>query len=443
MRGMDAQGGAERRDTITIERPAERGRELALRRVSLATIGVYAAVVLVLFPDGSPSSRARLGQLLLIALGGAAVVAIVRRAPDWSLGPGSLLLGFAMVATGVGAAGERALRRMGPSDVIGIAATVAGVALVVLGWRRVLARTRPRWIAVAIALAATGAIIQAGVYPAVWALLATNRGAPPPISDRTPANVGLRYQEVRIASHDGLHLAGWWIPSENGAAVIVLTGSGSTRDDGLAHARFLARAGYGVLLPDFRGHGDSPGRSMELGWGADRDLSAMVSWVLDRPTVEEGVGVHGLSLGAMVAITTAARDPRIQAIVADGPTAQTWADARLTLGLNPVMWESWWLRFHLIELLAPEPEPRPIVESLRAFEAPVLMISGDGTREAGLVSVYAAAAPDHVSRWSIPDAPHSLALFRAPDEYPRRVLGLFDRTLLPAGTMGATRGGSR
>ena len=415
---------------IELERPRGTGRELALRRASLLTIGLYATVALVLFPDGSPSRRARLVELAVITLAGFVVSALVRRAPAWSLGPGSLLLGFGMLAPGFGAILERVVRRTWPADLIGISAVVAGIALIVLGWRRVLRGVTPSWVAVAVALAGSGIILQVAVYPAAWALLATHRGAPPPLSDRTPADFGLPYRDLRIPSHDGLPLAAWWIPPENGAAVIVLTGSGSTRDDGLTHARFLARAGYGVLIPDFRGHGDSPGRSMEAGWGADRDLSALVTWVIDRPGVSDEVGVLGLSLGAMVAITAAARDPRIAAIVADGPTSQTWADARLAPGMNPLMWESWWLRFHLIKLLAPEPEPRPLVESLRSFDAPVLMISGGSRREEGLVTVYARAAPDHVTLWALPDAPHSLGIFRLPGEYRRRALRLFDRTLL-------------
>ena len=416
--------------SIELERPRGTGRELALRRASLLTIGLYATVALVLFPDGSPSRRARLVELALITLAGFIVSALIRRAPGWSLGPGSLLLGFGMLAPGFGAILERVVRRTWPADLIGIGAVVAGVALIVLGWRRVLKGVAPAWIAVAVALAGSGVIIQVAVYPAAWALLATNRGAPPPLSDRTPADFGLPYRDLRIPSHDGLPLAAWWIPPENGAAVIVLTGSGSTRDDGLTHARFLARAGYGVLIPDFRGHGDSPGRSMEAGWGADRDLSSLVTWVLGQPGVGDEVGVLGLSLGAMVAITAAAHDPRIAAIVADGPTSQTWADARLAPGMNPLMWESWWLRFHLIKLLAPEPEPMPLVESLRSFDAPVLMISGGSRREEGLVTVYARAAPDHVTLWALPEASHSLGLFRLPEEYRRRALGLFDRTLL-------------
>lgn len=405
-------------------------REQRLRRAGCATIAFYATSVLVLSPEGSPSNRARIAAFVLIALSAALVANTVRRAPDWSLGWGSLLFGFAMVTVGAGVVAERAYRRMWPSDLLGVAAGVAGASLVVYGWRHVLRRVERTWVAIGIAVSATLLLIQVLLYPAAWALLATNRGAPPELSSRTPASLGLPYHDVRIPSYDGLRLAAWWIPSRNGSAVIVLTGSGSTRDDVLEHAALSARAGYGVLIPDFRGHGDSPGRSMQLGWGAEHDVSALVTWALRRPSVTGRIGVHGLSLGAMVAISAAGDDPRIAAIVAEGPTSRTWADARLAPGMSPLTWASWWMRFSLIGLLAPEEEPEPLLDSLRRSRAPVLMIAGQDDRETGLIEAYAAATPHRVTAWSLPDAPHAMAIFRHPDAYARQVLGLFDGVLL-------------
>lgn len=415
---------------IAVEAPLEEGRELRLRRGSCLAIGSYAAFALVISPEGTPSYRARAQTLALIVAFAFVAVRIVRAAPRWSLGTGSLLLGFPMIAVGAGVVGERVYRSRGPRELLGVAASAAAVTLVVLGWRHLLRRVGRPWVAAGIAVAGTLVLIQLVLYPAAWALLATNRGAPPVATDRTPADLGLAFDDVRIPSHDGLELAAWWIPSGNGAAVIMLTGSGSTRDDVLQHAALLARGGYGVLVPDFRGHGATPGRSMELGWGADRDVEALVTWLEGRRELTGGIGVHGLSLGAMVAITTAAEDPRIRAIVAEGPTSRTWEDARLAPGMNPLMWASWWTRLHLARWLAPEEEPPPLVEALRRTEAPVLMISSDDEREQGLISAYAHAAPETVTAWSLADTPHALAAFRHPEEYRARVLGLFDATLL-------------
>lgn len=418
---------------IAVEAPFEAPHELRLRRASSLTIAVYAAFVLAIAPEGHTSLRARVAMLALVASAWLIAAAVVRAAPRWSLGAGSLLLGFPMVAVGAGVVGERVYRSRGPRELLGVAASAAAVTLVVLGWRHLLRRVGRPWVAAGIGIAGTLVLIQIVIYPAAWALLATNRGAPPVATDRTPADVGLAFDDVRIPSYDGLDLAAWWLPSENGAAVIVLTGSGSTRDDVLGHAAFLARSGYGVLVPDFRGHGETPGRSMELGWQADRDVSALVTWLREQPRITGGIGIHGLSLGSMVAITAAADDPRIAAIVAEGPTSRTWADARLAPGMNPLMRASWWMRLHLARVFAPEEEPIPLVEALGRIEAPILMISSDDPREQGLISVYAEAAPNTVTTWALDDTPHAIALFRYPEEYRRRVLGLFDAALLDRG----------
>ena len=80
---------------------------------------------------------------------------------------------------------------------------------------------------------------------------------------QTPGDYGLVYEEVSLDSCDDTTLAGWYLPSQNGAAVIMLHGYGGTRLQVLPQAAMLGNAGYGVLLypkelwniPDV-GHGD-------------------------------------------------------------------------------------------------------------------------------------------------------------------------------------------
>ena len=67
------------------------------------------------------------------------------------------------------------------------------------------------------------------------------------------------YHDVTFEATDGARLAGWYRPSANGAAVLVVHGGGSDRKGAVAHARMLARRGYGVLLYDARGRGESDG----------------------------------------------------------------------------------------------------------------------------------------------------------------------------------------
>ncbi|MGZ8804469.1 MAG: alpha/beta hydrolase, partial [Microbacterium sp.] len=141
------------------------------------------------------------------------------------------------------------------------------------------------------------------------------------VGAQTPADVGLRYGDVEFRTADGVRLSGWYIPSRNRAAVVLLHGAGSTRSNVLDHAEVLARHDYGVLLFDARGHGRSGGRAMDFGWYGDEDIAAAVSFLQSQPGVDDNrIAAVGMSMGGEEAIGAAGSDPRISAVVAEGAT---------------------------------------------------------------------------------------------------------------------------
>jgi dienelactone hydrolase len=96
------------------------------------------------------------------------------------------------------------------------------------------------------------------------------------------------------------------VPSLNGAAVIAFPG----RSSPVEHVRMLARHGYGVLMLDMRGQGESEGDPNAFGWGSDKDLDAAIALVESRPDVEGGrIGGLGLSVGGELMIEAAASIP--------------------------------------------------------------------------------------------------------------------------------------
>lgn len=395
----------------------------------MATPFVFAIVVLVLMPEGARPVGARALAAAVVAAAATVTVVIARKATDRVRGAGMLIMGLAALAVTGGVVVSRVAVAVSMRELLGLLVGLAGLVLVVAGWRRLLHDIGPPWVRAVVAVVATLAVAQFVLLPAGVALDVTNRFRPA-ASGRTPHDLGLTYEDVRIPSTGGVAIAAWWIPASNGAAVVVLPGAGSTRDDVLAHAAFVAREGYGVLLLDWRGHGASEGRPMEFGWGAERDVRAAVSWLLDRPGVTRGIGLLGLSMGAEVALTTAALDPRVDAVLAEGASARTWADARRDPNAHPVSLANEWVIFALLEALAPEPRPAPLIEAVTRIEAPVLLITGAPANEASLGPVSADAAPGVVELWAVPDAPHVGALARHPNEYRERVLALFERSLL-------------
>ncbi len=400
-----------------------------LPSIAVGAFVLYPLIALVLLPEGSDSLASRLWAAALIAGAVAAAIAIGRRAQRWIRGTAMLVVGSVGIAVTGGVVVKRVMSGIGVRESAGILFAAASVTLVVIGWRRALHGIRRVWVRSAVAVVGSLLVAQLALLPAIFALDVTNR-ARPQESGRTPADLGLAFRDVRITTPDGVRLAAWWIASRNGAAVLVLPGAGSTRDDVLDHAALVARAGYGALLLDWRGHGASEGRLNEFGWGADRDVRTAVSWVLRRPEVTGRVGLLGLSMGGEVAITAAADDARISAVVAEGVSVRTLADARQRQNEWLVPLENDALMFGLVRLLGPASPPGPMTDAFRRMgDRPVLLIAGNDPAEAELGPVYASAAPTSVTLWSLPDTAHIQALSVHPGDYRTRVLLLFDSAL--------------
>ena len=131
--------------------------------------------------------------------------------------------------------------------------------------------------------------------------------------------LGVAHEDVSFTTSDGLTLHGWYIPSRNGAAIVDFPGRLGTQ----AHARMLARHGYGVLLFDRRGEGRSEGGGNMLGWGGDKDIIAAVDWLKQRPDVDpRRIGGIGFSVGGELMLEAAAKDPDLAAVVSDGAGAR-------------------------------------------------------------------------------------------------------------------------
>lgn len=349
-------------------------------------------------------------------------------------GPALVSIGSGAAATAVGAGLVPHLVKDGltPTAVAAVVLVVGGLALLVSGVIRTMrARRWPGRLLVVVATVVFTALVLLIVGPAV---LATN--VPPTELGDTPADLGLEAQDVTIRTEDGVDIAGWYVPSTNGAAVVARHGSGSTRSNVLPEAEVLARHGYGVLLVDARGHGESDGDAMDFGWNGDADTTAATRWLDARPEVDgDRIGVFGSSMGGEEAIGAAAVDPLIRAVVAEGVTGRIaedkawYSDRYGARGWVQEQIER--LQYGLADLLTAADRPTSLRDAIRAADDTrfLLITAGDLADEGHAAADLAAAGGDRVEVWTVEGAGHTDGLAVSPEEWERRVVGFLDEHL--------------
>jgi fermentation-respiration switch protein FrsA (DUF1100 family) len=419
--------------------PALREREFQIFGLSALTIVAYRLddAFLQMNPGTSPGDHLSNGLLPAAILLAASLAWPIMATSVRALV--SLLIGLLALTTGIATSGYHAYSD-GPSgsDWSGLLAIAASIILLGLGvWLTHCAIAKPvrrdwRWAGkrTLVVVGAVAAILFV-VAPIVFATVVTDF----PRQDlccETPADYGLTYENVTFQSTDGLELAAWYIPSRNGATIVAVSGV-NTRVGAIKHAAMLAERGYGVLLYDKRGTGESEGDPHLFGWDAQPDITGALDYLESRPDVDpDRIGAIGLSLGGEILLEAAAHDERIHAVVADGPGARSIkeemlsTDSQINLGVPFI-----WANNQVIAILSGDDAPERLDHLVaRIAPRPLMLIAAGTGVEPDLMQIYYDAASEPKTLWEIPESHHIKGLISVPDEYEQRVIEFFDAELL-------------
>ena len=260
-------------------------------------------------------------------------------------------------------------------------------------------------------------------------------------------------QDFAVRAPDGVLLRGWKVrpPQSNGSWVLLFHGVADNRVGVIGQSEFLLCAGYSVLMMDARAHGASEGPVATYGWLERNDTRAIIDALISselnpclsiqwsRPGSPCPVLPHiyalGESMGAGIALQSAAADPRIEAVVAEASFADLreasydyaglrWSPLLGKTFFAPFSWTLLYRGASLAGFSTAGVSPQMAVAS-RAF--PVLLICDE--KDVALPCrhsrmIYAAArGPKEL--WVVPRAFHTAALGFQPEEFRRRVLTFF------------------
>ena len=341
-------------------------------------------------------------------------------------------LGALVTAIGIGLVPHVTDDTASVAAIVSIVSVVSGIAALVVGTAAALRGRRLPLVIAGVVIALIGtAVVVSVVSPAV---AVTN--VPPSAITATPADLDLGYDSITLTTSDGVELAAWYLPGSNGAGVVVRHGAGSTRSDVLDRAAVLADAGYGVLLVDARGHGDSGGTAMDFGWYGDLDITAAVDFLAARPEIDDDrIGVVGFSMGGEEAIGAASADDRIRAVVAEGATARRATDKRWLSDAygwrGRIQEQLEQMQDVVTDYLSEASPPTPLHEAVSsATETRFLLITAGAVADERHAAAFIAHdARDRVAIWTVDDAGHTDGYDTAPDDWQRRVIGFLDETL--------------
>lgn len=276
-----------------------------------------------------------------------------------------------------------------------------------------------------------GALLVIGIGFAATVPLMRRRD-PDPL--QLPHDHGMAGEAIEFLSRDKTVLGGWWLPAQEEPArgtIIMCPGQNGSLDKDMPQAVPLHRAGFNVLMFDWRAHGRSEGEVVTIGALEQADLFGALDYVAHHRHAHH-IGVLGFSMGAGVALMVAAQDHRINALVVDG------AYPRL-VGL-------------LINYIRRDGIPRPLADGLawlilligslrtryELFRAnpvdlaprvtvPTLFIHGDEDPflTPNEIEALVASVPGPTALWRVAEAGHREAYPNHPDDYNRRVVDWF------------------
>jgi len=244
-------------------------------------------------------------------------------------------------------------------------------------------------------------------------------------------------EDFDVRASDGVQLRGWKIRpvSPNGDWVLLMHGVSDNRTGVLGPAEFLLRHGYSVVMMDSRAHGQSGGTTATYGWIERHDMVAIDDALYSTEKVRHLYAL-GVSMGASIALQTAAIDPRIERVVAEDPFANLREVSYDYAGLelSPLLGKTIFRPVTMIGLNQAEKEGGFKADNVSPEKAvaerpfPVLLICG--TRDHRIPCRHAEriyrAARGTKELWIVDGARHASALGQAPAEYERRVVEFFE-----------------
>ena len=167
---------------------------------------------------------------------------------------------------------------------------------------------------------------------------------------------------VNVTANDGQKIESWYFEGTDPdkPTIIYFHGNAGHYGQRAYKAIHYIRAGYGVLLAEYRGYGGNDGDISEE--GLYNDARAQIRWLIEEKAIDtSGIVIYGESIGSGPAVQMASEFP-IKALILETPFASLYEIAAKRFFFLPV-------RFLLKDRYMN-------IEKIQSVNAPILIIHG-------------------------------------------------------------------
>jgi len=206
--------------------------------------------------------------------------------------------------------------------------------------------------------------------------------APRLAHQRTPDDLALQAQSVRLPVAGHRTLFAWFVPipgASKSPAVLLMHGWGANASLMLPAVAPLHAAGYAVLLLDARCHGNSDDEPFTSLPRFAQDIEAGLNWLQLQPAVDgTRVAVIGHSVGAAAALLSATRRMDMRAVVSLGAFAHPYEVMRRYLREFhiPYLLIGWYVLRHVQRVIGARFDDIAPINTIAQARCPVLLIHG-------------------------------------------------------------------
>jgi dipeptidyl aminopeptidase/acylaminoacyl peptidase len=226
-----------------------------------------------------------------------------------------------------------------------------------------------------------------GLYRLLTLIVNRAYRAPRIVETGTPTDSGLPFRTVFIETANHKQLFAWYVPppgtSEPVPGVVAMHGWGSNAEQMLPFARQLHQAGYAVLLPDARNHGQSDADTFSSMPRFAEDLEHGFEWLAEQPEIDpQRLALLGHSVGAAAALLLASRRHEVAAVVSIAAFAHPKTMMRRQMAANHIPYKViGWAVLHYIEhTIGHRFDAIAPTTTIQQIQCPVLLIHGDDDR---------------------------------------------------------------